>query len=69
MLRLLYIMSKFIRVFFTVGLAFGLKESSFVNNIFTLLNVAVVVFVIIAGSIKGKIIIIDFYDHFIGCSI
>lgn len=36
-----------------VALAFGLKESSLVNNIFTIINIAVVLFVIIAGSIKA----------------
>ena len=35
------------------ALAFGVKESSKVNNVFTLLNVAMVAFVIIAGAIKG----------------
>jgi amino acid transporter len=37
-----------------VALAFGLKESSWVNNIFTLLNLAVVAFVIVAGGMNAK---------------
>ncbi|XP_063228232.1 cationic amino acid transporter 2-like isoform X5 [Bacillus rossius redtenbacheri] len=36
-----------------VVLAVGVKESSYVNTIFTLLNIAVILFVIIAGSIKA----------------
>ncbi|GLV35940.1 uncharacterized protein CBL_09842 [Carabus blaptoides fortunei] len=36
-----------------VALAFGLKESSLMNNIFTILNIAVVLFVILAGSVKA----------------
>lgn len=43
-----------INVIIVVGLAFGMKESSIVNNIFTILNIGVVLFVIIGGSIKGK---------------
>lgn len=39
---------------FLVGLAFGIKESTIANNIFTTVNVLVVIFVVIAGSIKGK---------------
>ncbi|XP_070524707.1 cationic amino acid transporter 2 isoform X1 [Cardiocondyla obscurior] len=38
---------------FSVALAFGAKESSMVNNIFTLVNLSVVLFVIIAGSLKA----------------
>jgi amino acid transporter len=38
-----------------VALAFGLKKSTIVNNIFTSTNVFVVIFVIIAGSLKADI--------------
>lgn len=38
---------------FTMALAFGAKESSVVNNIFTFLNLTVVLFVIIVGSFKS----------------
>ncbi|KAJ9588241.1 hypothetical protein L9F63_018405, partial [Diploptera punctata] len=41
-------------LFFICALAFGLKESSKVNNVFTVLNVIVVLVVIIAGAIKAK---------------
>lgn len=33
----------------TVGLAFGAKESTLVNNIFTLSNLSIVTFVIVSG--------------------
>lgn len=40
---------------FVLGLlAFGVKESSVLNNIFTVLNLITVGIVIVAGSIKGK---------------
>lgn len=38
---------------FTVALAFGAKESSLINNLFTLTNLAVVLYVIICGSFKA----------------
>ncbi|XP_018320308.1 high affinity cationic amino acid transporter 1 [Agrilus planipennis] len=41
-------------VFLAVALAFGLRESSIINNIVTSLNIGVVLFVIIAGSIKAN---------------
>ncbi|XP_037031027.1 cationic amino acid transporter 2 [Bradysia coprophila] len=36
---------------FAMALAFGAKESSFINNIFTICNLGVVLFVVVAGSI------------------
>ncbi|KAL6264698.1 hypothetical protein P5V15_004798 [Pogonomyrmex californicus] len=44
-----------VTLIFSVALAFGAKESSTVNNIFTLVNLSVVLFVIIAGSLKSDI--------------
>lgn len=38
---------------FSLGLAFGARESSVVNNIFTLVNLSVVLYVIVAGSFKA----------------
>lgn len=38
-----------------VALAFGLKQSTLLNNCFTVLNVAIVLIVIVAGSIKSNI--------------
>lgn len=43
-----------ISVLLAIALAFGMKESSIINNIITLINVAVVIFAVIAGSTKGK---------------
>ena len=43
-----------ISLILAVALAFGLKESSWANNIFTLVNLAVVLFVVIAGATKGE---------------
>lgn len=34
-------------------LAFGVKESSILNNIFTVLNLGTVCIVLVAGAIKG----------------
>ncbi|KYN07288.1 Low affinity cationic amino acid transporter 2 [Cyphomyrmex costatus] len=44
-----------VTLIFSAALAFGAKESSMVNNIFTLVNLSVVLFVIIAGSLKADI--------------
>ncbi|CAH1971139.1 unnamed protein product [Acanthoscelides obtectus] len=44
-----------VSVVLAVALAMGIKESSFVNNIMTILNITVILFVIIAGSIKADI--------------
>ncbi|XP_011148304.1 high affinity cationic amino acid transporter 1 isoform X2 [Harpegnathos saltator] len=44
-----------ITLVFAAAVAFGAKESSFANNIFTLVNLAVVLFVVIAGSFKADI--------------
>jgi amino acid transporter len=43
-------------LYVSAALALGVKESSLVNNLFTLVNIGVVLFVIIAGSFKGKLI-------------
>ncbi|XP_063926032.1 high affinity cationic amino acid transporter 1-like [Zophobas morio] len=43
-----------ISLILAVALAFGLKESSWANNIFTLVNLAVVLFVVIAGATKAS---------------
>ncbi|XP_012225193.1 cationic amino acid transporter 2-like [Linepithema humile] len=40
---------------FSVALAFGAKESSLANNLFTLVNLFVVLFVIIGGAFKADI--------------
>uniref|UniRef100_A0A3Q1F6T7 Zgc:175280 n=1 Tax=Acanthochromis polyacanthus TaxID=80966 RepID=A0A3Q1F6T7_9TELE len=39
----------------SVILAFGMKESAIVNTVFTAVNVAVLVFIVISGFIKGDI--------------
>ncbi|XP_071573427.1 high affinity cationic amino acid transporter 1 isoform X3 [Temnothorax nylanderi] len=44
-----------VTLIFSAALAFGAKESSMANNIFTLVNLSVVLFVIIAGSFKADI--------------
>lgn len=38
----------------TALLAFGVKESTFLNNIFTTVNILTILIVIIAGSLYGK---------------
>ncbi|XP_055538371.1 cationic amino acid transporter 2-like [Wyeomyia smithii] len=38
-----------------VALAFGLKKSTMVNNFFTILNIGIVLFVVIAGAINADI--------------
>ncbi|XP_014476015.1 PREDICTED: cationic amino acid transporter 2-like isoform X1 [Dinoponera quadriceps] len=44
-----------ITLVFAAALAFGAKESSLANNIFTVVNLSVVLFVVIAGSFKADI--------------
>lgn len=46
-------LQEYTQFFFTVMLAAGVRESSRFNNLFTCLNLGVVVFAIIAGSIKS----------------
>lgn len=43
-----------VTILFSWAIASGAKESTRVNNIFTMLNLGVVLFVIIAGLFKGK---------------
>ncbi|XP_055594771.1 cationic amino acid transporter 2 isoform X2 [Uranotaenia lowii] len=38
-----------------IALAFGLKKSTMVNNFFTMLNIAIVLFVVIAGAINADV--------------
>jgi amino acid transporter len=38
----------------SVALAFGAKESSTINNLFTFLNLGVVLYVIITGAFQGE---------------
>ncbi|XP_055384352.1 high affinity cationic amino acid transporter 1 [Condylostylus longicornis] len=42
-------------IIFGVGIAFGIQASAVLNNFCTLINIGVVVFVIVAGSIKADI--------------
>lgn len=42
-----------VTILFSFALAFGAKESSMLNNVFTMTNLAVVLYVIIAGSFKA----------------
>lgn len=43
-----------VTILFSLAIAFGAKESSIVNNVFTFVNLLVVLFVIIAGSFKAN---------------
>lgn len=42
-----------VTLLFSIAIAIGAKESSIVNNIFTFLNLSVVLFVIVVGSFKA----------------
>nr|XP_012147327.1 PREDICTED: cationic amino acid transporter 3-like isoform X1 [Megachile rotundata] len=44
-----------VTLIFSAALAFGAKESSLANNVFTLVNLSVVLFVIIVGSLKADV--------------
>ncbi|XP_063060249.1 cationic amino acid transporter 2 family protein [Engraulis encrasicolus] len=46
-------------------LAFGVKESAIVNKVFTAVNILVLVFVVIAGFIKGKLFNWEITEQFI----
>lgn len=41
-------------VLLIILLSVGVKESSILNNIFTVINLATIVIIIVAGSIKGN---------------
>lgn len=43
-----------VTLLFSFALAFGAKESSLINNLFTLTNVTVVIYVIICGSFRAS---------------
>jgi len=43
-----------VTILFSLAIAVGAKESTRVNNVFTMLNLGVVLFVIIAGLFKGE---------------
>lgn len=42
-------------ILLTALLSFGVKESSFLNNIFTSVNLVTICVVLVAGAINGKI--------------
>lgn len=42
-----------VTIFFSIALALGAKESSMLNNVFTMTNLTVVLYVIITGSFKA----------------
>ncbi|XP_030755449.1 high affinity cationic amino acid transporter 1-like [Sitophilus oryzae] len=48
------IFSLALSLIFSVALAFGAKESSVVNNLFTFVNISIVLFVIISGIFKAN---------------
>lgn len=47
--------SFFVVLLLTVLLSIGVKESSILNNVFTMVNLATIITVIVSGAIKGKL--------------
>ena len=43
----------FIRLLFLALLAYGVQEVAFINKVFTMVNIGVIIFVTIAGFVKA----------------
>lgn len=54
-------LSFFVILLLAALLAFGVKESSYLNNIFTTVNMVTIVIVVIAGAIKCKIVNLNLF--------
>lgn len=46
--------SFFVVLLLAAVLSFGVKESSFLNNVFTIINLATIAIVIVSGAINGE---------------